>query len=585
MEVAAERIARKKVLTLFFAAFLPLALRLTLLPVLPIPVPQAHDEFSHLLAADTFTHGRLSNPVPPAPTHFESFHILVRPSYVSVYPPAQGFALALGQSIANCAWLGVLLSIAAMTASVCWMMQAWVSPVWALLGTILVVIRLGVFSYWMNSYWGGAVAACGGALVLGAVQRLRERPSIGNSFLLGSGIAILATSRPVEGAVFTALSICFPLYKAKRVPTLWPAIAVVTVAVAFIGYYCYRTTGNPFLPPYILYRTTATTAPHFTFLKPRSEQPHWNYEVVRDFYASEFHDYAVARARPFYAAVVSAEVYWRFFVGLLFSVPLMAAFRDKKARLLFGLIALFFLFALAPQVWHSPHYAAPATGLLFLLITLGMRQMRSWTPRSKRLGIWLTRSLVIASALFMVRLASVYPANNAGSRWSGWAKQADAFNRTSVVQQLPPGQQHLVVIRYGTHHDPNREWVYNEADIDQARVVWARDKGPFDNGELLQHFKKRQIWLLEPDRTPPRLQLYPARLMVKPEELAERFVTQACTPELQRRCELSCDSWNSLFHRITGLDAPDVLAGCTVADRRADNIPFQRWLSWLRATR
>jgi hypothetical protein len=50
--------------------------------------------------------------------------------------------------------------------------------------------------------------------------------------------------------------------------------------------------------------------------------------------------------------------------------------------------------------------------------------------------------------------------------------------------------------------------VWNDADIDTARIVWARDLGPSENEKLRAYYPDRTALLLEPDDRRPTLSPY-----------------------------------------------------------------------------
>ncbi len=187
IEQPVRYIGRRAALSLLLPAVACVVLAWLIIGRLGPPAPRIEDEFSYLLAGETFVSGRMANPTHPQWIYFETPHVLQRPTYVSVYPPAQGIALAAGQVVAGHPWYGVLASVALMCAAVSWALRAWVPSGWALVGG-LISVQIGVFGsahstgywansegYWTASYWGGAVAAIGGALVLGVLGRLRQR--------------------------------------------------------------------------------------------------------------------------------------------------------------------------------------------------------------------------------------------------------------------------------------------------------------------------------------------------------------------------------------------------------------------------
>jgi hypothetical protein len=64
-------------------------------------------------------------------------------------------------------------------------------------------------------------------------------------------------------------------------------------------------------------------------------------------------------------------------------------------------------------------------------------------------------------------------------------------------------------VRYSAKHNPYDEWVYNAADIDHSKVIWAREMGAPDDLELIQYYADRTVWLVQPDAPGAALTPYP----------------------------------------------------------------------------
>jgi hypothetical protein len=66
----------------------------------------------------------------------------------------------------------------------------------------------------------------------------------------------------------------------------------------------------------------------------------------------------------------------------------------------------------------------------------------------------------------------------------------------------------LVIVRCSPGHRPHREWVYNSADIDHSKIVWAREIPGVDLAPLLAYCSNRKVWVVDPDAVPPVLLPY-----------------------------------------------------------------------------
>ena len=513
---------RKTCVLLSGVSVLILRSLLSLSPLLPVRAPEVHDEFSYLLAAQTFRAGRVTNPTHPMWTHFESLHIIHQPTYMSMYPPAQGLMLALGMALGGGAWLGVGLSIAFMCSAICWMLQGWLPPAWALWGVSLAIVRLAVFNYWATTYWGGAVAAAAGALVLGSLPRIVRNPQPRHAILLAVGVAVLANSRPYEG-----LLLCIPcgiyllrwLWRERK----WkgqihlrsfalPLLTVLVLGGSLTSYYFWRVTGSPWLMPYSVNQATYATTNPFFWQDPRPI-PVYRHKVMRDYYRRwELASYTRLRGYTSRVREVGAKMrdLWQFFLGPALTVPLLGLPRaagDGRARLL-TITCVVMLAGLAPVFWMTfPHYAAPMTAAVFGLLGQSARHLDKMTWRSRPAGRFLVRAVpLVCCATLALRAAApvFFQMDYASHSWC--CAGPGNVNREIVARQLQAsGTRNLVIVRYGPNHAVSNEWVYNDADIDRSPVVWAREMTPQYDSRLISYFHDRVVWLAEPDIAPPRI--------------------------------------------------------------------------------
>jgi F0F1-type ATP synthase assembly protein I len=493
-------LARHKTWSCVGLGVLVLALRVVLLPIWPIPKPTIYDEFSYLLQADTFAHGRLTNPTHPLWQFFEGTYILQQPSYASRFPPAQGLAMAVGQLLFGHPWFGVWLSAGLLAAALCWALQGWLPPGWALLGAFI-GLNLCLFSYWMNSYWGGAVTAIGGALVTGAWVRIVRAKQWRYAWLFGIGAVTVILARPFEGLLLVVPAFV-ALGMADRTARVWsPIIITGVLGASWLAYDNYRVTGHPLRLPYREYYEQYETVPPFSIV-PISTTP----RTFRHFDLESRNRGTYERARSWHL-FIDRPLDWltmlRYYYGnLIWLLPVVvfvpALWRSRKTRFAVILTAIIGAASLF-EVWWYPHYGAAFLTALLILVAQSMRYLRQWKYHGRDVGGFLVKAMPVA--IFAVVFASEAEAV-VTRRTTDQIQAANAqiAQKGSIEQELlrQRSGQHVIFVSYAGLRNPHEEWIYNPARIDVAPVIWALDLGQTENEKLRRYYPGRTFWRFKP---------------------------------------------------------------------------------------
>ena len=520
IEPRARSFAQRTVWCMALLAILPVALRLLLLAHHPVPTPDIYDEFGHLLTADTLRHFRLANPPLPRPEFFETFFVLQQPAYSSIYPIGQGLALAIGWTLFGTPWAGVLLSTAAFCALCYWMLRGWTSAGWALAGGLLAVAEFGPLCQWMNSYWGGAFPAAAGCLVFGALPRLREQGRMRHAVLLATGLALHWLTRPYESLfLFLAVALYLAPYwrEWRKFARVAPEAALIlATAGAITLFHDKAVTGSWITLPEKLSQDQYGVPAALTFqanpvpTRELTPQQALDYRMQLGFRGSRGET-----LRSYLERLEYRVRYYRFF----FFPPLyvaLAAFLFTLRKDRHGWVALTcLLFALGVNFFPAfqLHYVAAVVCLFVLMSVAGLEALSAVTLRGQPAGADAALLLLLLCAgqfvlwygLHAIDDTAVSQALRPYETWDN-INHANPERRIFVQRQLDQvAGKLLVFVRYWPLHAFQEEWVYNAADVADARIIWARDLGPEQDAELEKIYPGRTVLLLEPDARPPRI--------------------------------------------------------------------------------
>jgi len=409
--------------------------------------------------------------------------------------------MAAGQKVFGHPWYGVWLSCGLLAGALCWALQGWLPPVWALAGSLL-SLQLCFFSYWMNSYWGGAMPAIGGALVIGAWPRIARCPASAG-WALGAGAIVLELSRPYEGLLLL-LPVLIALAFRNRDLRVWVPIAVCgSLGAAWLAYYDYRVTGNALRLPYHAYFLQYETVPQFNILPLATADRilrHADFEWIdKGWLLTQYRNarsirFPLERLHDWYITLKTILGGTLPVMLLLFSA--LRLFRSpRRMRFLLFLTAVIMAGTLI-EVGQYPHYAAPFAAVLLILTAEALRRTGALAP------LFCSAMLLYTGVTDGREIFRRITPDRFGS-----ANRTKGEIEARLVRSSPG--RHVIFVRYTAVKIPHEEWIYNAADIDGAPVVWAQDMGDAENRRLMSYFRSRAFWRFQPDDSPELLVPYP----------------------------------------------------------------------------
>jgi hypothetical protein len=399
--------------------------------------------------------------------------------------------------------LGQWIAFAAMGAAIFWMLRAWLSLQAASITTALFVLALAD-TEWASGFWGSSAAVAGSALMFGVLPRLQRGPQVHLGLLLGTGVVLLALTRPLEGLAVCIIPAACTIWwliersewRQRLLRVALPCMAVLALGGGFLAAHNKAVTGSATKLAYAHYEDSAPGAPPFIWQAPNEPTDELranerlrlsidlgSYNGMRANWAAGMWLRATSQALPYYFPHV-------IFALVFLVIPL--AFRDKRLWLLAASAAAVGA-AISVSSFFLPHYVGPALPPLLVLYAIGCGVLTRFKVKQQRVGRAAVAGLSITLAVCGVwRVFALTPLERAMTRSQYWTRQRD-----SIAQELKETrEQHLVFVRYDSTYQSQNEWVQNSADLTSAPVLWVHDLGDSSNTKVRDYEARRKAWIV-----------------------------------------------------------------------------------------
>ncbi len=273
--------------------------------------------------------------------------------------------------------------------------------------------------------------------------------------------------------------------------------------------------------PYTADRAQYAIAPYYIWQKPHPEPAYRHAEIRRFYIESEMPTYFQEHSQVKYLEVTLVKVWTTtvFFAGFALMPPLIMLRRvllDRRIRFLV-LCVLVLMAGMVIEIYLIPHYLAPFLVAFYAIGLQGMRHLRVWRPEGKPAGAAVVRFCVLLCVVLGGLRAFSKPLNMKvvelpAGNWSGTWYGPDLYgtDRAQVENELEghPGKQ-LALVQPSPKRNALDQWVYNGADLDAARILWAWNMDAAQNADLLRQYPGRNAWLVDLSTEPATVTPYP----------------------------------------------------------------------------